>query len=103
MPYFVLVRKRGSSWDWSVPMRSQQLWPEHAAYMDALADEGFVAAGGPLGHEDEAARVLHVIRAPDAATIERRLDEDPWTPSKMLETVSIEPWNLLLGSLDRRH
>ena len=69
--------------------------------MDALASEGFILAGGPLGDEDEAPRVLHVIDAPDAATIELRMAQDPWTATGMLETVSIEPWTVLLGGVPK--
>lgn len=96
MPYFVVVRERGPEWDWSVPMRRQAEWEAHAAFMDALANEGFLVAGGPLGDEDRAARVLHVVDAPHERAIEARLEEDPWTPQR-LTTVSIEPWTLLLG------
>jgi hypothetical protein len=58
MPYFVIVRERGRAWDWAMPMRSQVQWDAHAAFMDALAEEGFILAGGPLGDEDRAARVI---------------------------------------------
>ena len=78
-------------------MRRQAAWDEHAAFMDALANERFIVAGGPLGDEDSAARVMHVISAPDAGAIEGRLAEDPWTPMDLLKTVSIEPWTVLLG------
>lgn len=101
MPYFVVVRQRAAGWDWSVPMRRQVAWEAHAAFMDALADEGFVVAGGPLGSEDDAARVLHVVNAPNDDAIEARLAEDPWAPMGLLKTVSIEPWTVLLGGFTR--
>ena len=53
MPIFVVVRERGSAWDWSRPMRRQAEWDAHAAFMDAMVDERFILAGGPLGGEDE--------------------------------------------------
>jgi uncharacterized protein YciI len=97
MPYFAVIRQRGGAWNWSLPMRRQAEWEAHAAFMDALADEGFILAGGPLGGEDDAARVLHIIDAPGADTIEARMAEDPWTQMGLLHTVSIEPWTVLLG------
>jgi len=97
MAYFVVIRERGDAWDWTQPMRRQVEWDAHAAFMDALTEEGFIIAGGPLGSEDEALRVLHVIQAADARAVEARLDDDPWTPAGMLKTVSIEPWTILLG------
>lgn len=96
MPHFVVIRERGPEWDWSVPMRRQAQWDAHAKFMDELADAGEILLGGPLGGEDDAKRVLHVLSAPDAASIEQRLNEDPWTPARLV-TVSIEPFTILLG------
>lgn len=101
MAYFVVVRERGANWDWSRPMRQQDRWVEHAAFMDALEKDGFILAGGPLGGEDDAARVLHVFEARDEAAIVARLDDDPWTAMGLLKTVSIEPWTVLLGGFAR--
>jgi uncharacterized protein YciI len=97
MAYFVVVNERGGPWDWSLPLRRQAQWDAHAAFMDGLTDDGFILAGGPLGAEDDARRTMHVIDAPDVATIERRFAEDPWIPTGMLRIVSIEPWTVLLG------
>jgi len=97
MPYFAVIRERSSEWNWSLPMRQQADWDAHAAFMDALASEGFILAGGPLGGEDDAARVMHVVSAPDRDAVETRMTQDPWTPMHLLTTVSIEPWTVLLG------
>jgi uncharacterized protein YciI len=97
MPYFVVIRERGAAWDWSVPMRRQAEWDSHAAFMDDLAADGFIVAGGPLGGEDDARRGLHVVDAPEKSVIEARMAADPWTPMDLLRTVSIEPWTVLLG------
>jgi uncharacterized protein YciI len=77
-------------------MRRQKDFEAHAAFMDALVTEGFILAGGPLGAEDDAPRVLHVIDAPTEGEVRARLDEDPWEQD-MLELASIEPWTVLLG------
>jgi uncharacterized protein YciI len=98
MPYFVVIRERSCAWNWSVPMRRQAEWDVHAAFMDALDAEGFIVAGGPLGSEDTAPRVMHVVNAPDPETIEARMAANPWTPMQLLKTVSIESWTVLLGS-----
>jgi uncharacterized protein YciI len=97
MPYFIVIRERGGPWDWSLPLRRQAAWDDHAAFMDRTTDEGFIVLGGPLGDEDEAPRVLHVVDAPGKEAVEARLAEDPWTSTGMLRTVSIEPWTILLG------
>jgi uncharacterized protein YciI len=98
MPYFVVIRERTGAWDWSRPMREQTGWQAHATFMDSLVADGSLLVGGPLGNPDRAPRVLHVCAGEDAAQIERRLAEDPWTPG-LLRTVSIEPWTVLLGKL----
>ena len=102
MSYFVVVRERVGPWDWTLPLRQQREWPAHAAFMDALTAEGFILFGGPLGHEDTARRVMHVVVAPDADAVEARMREDPWTPLGLVKTVSIEPWTILLGALPER-
>ncbi len=99
MAYFVVIRERSAGWNWSLPMRQQPEWEAHAAFMDALADERFIVAGGPLGSENDAKRVMHVIDAPGTDAIELRLAQDPWTPMRLLTTVSVEPWTVLLGGL----
>jgi hypothetical protein len=59
---FAVVRDRGSAWDAAVTMEEQPGWGDHARFMDALEDAGFVVLGGPLG-EDE--RFLLIVRAKD--------------------------------------
>ena len=78
-------------------MRQQADWEAHAAVMDALVSEGLIVAGGPLGGEDDAARVMHVVSAPDREAIEACMARDPWTAMHLLRTVSFEPWTVLLG------
>ena len=51
--YLAVRRIRGRAWDASLPMRAQAQWAEHAAFMNALAADGFVVPGGPLGSGEE--------------------------------------------------
>ena len=76
-------------------MRAQALWAEHAAFMEALAAEGFVVLGGPLGRGEE---ILLVIDSASEDAIRARFAEDPWSESGLLEVVSVEPWTILLDS-----
>jgi uncharacterized protein YciI len=98
MARFVVTRAPGSFWDPAKPTREQADWNAHTAFMDALADEGFVAFGGPAGSEN---RVVLVVEAPDAAAVRKRLALDPWTAAGILETVAVEPWTMWLGDDDR--
>ena len=49
MGYFVVISEQGPGWDTKRSMREQRGWNEHAAFMDALEEERFIALGGPLG------------------------------------------------------
>lgn len=99
MSLFAVIVERGAAWNWSLPMRRQNEWDAHAAFMDALVEQGFIQAGGPLGTEDNAAKILHLVDAPDESAVLQRLAEDPWHRSGMLRIAAVEPWTLLLGSV----
>jgi uncharacterized protein YciI len=91
--HYVVTRAPGVGWDASRPMRGQDAWDEHAAFMDGLAAEGFIVLGGPLG---DGTTFLHVVAAASTQEIEERLAADPWTATEQLRLVSIEPWEILL-------
>ena len=91
--YFAVRRVRGPAWIATAPMRDQALWAEHAAFMNALAAEGFVILGGPLGTGEE---VLLVIDAASEDIIRARLAADPWTDARLLVVKSVQPWTVLL-------
>jgi uncharacterized protein YciI len=94
---FVVLRTRGPCWDESRPMEGQADWPAHAAFMDALVDEGFVVVGGPLEGTRDA---LLVIQAEDPSEIMQRLSADPWALNDVLVAKDCWPWRIRLGSLD---
>ena len=98
--YFAVRRARGPAWSATAPMREQALWAEHAAFMNALAAEGFVVLGGPLGTGEE---VLLVIDAASEDTIRARLAADPWTAAKLLVIQSVQPWTVLLDGRGGPH
>lgn len=102
-----MIRRGGPAWDPSRPLREQDNWDEHAKFMDDLAEEGFVVLAGPLGdgHLGQGGsehRVLLIFDADGESAIDARLDDDVWTSTGMLETVSVERWNVLLGDLTGR-
>ena len=93
--YYVLRHIRGPAWDASRPLREQDLWQEHAAFMHALTDEGFVVLGGVLGGT---AGALLIISADSEESIRTRLSHDPWHRSGHLEIGSIHSWTILLDA-----
>jgi hypothetical protein len=93
MPVFALIEVAGPTWDASRARREQDGWDEHAAFMDALVDDGFVVLGGLLGDGE---RVLLVIEASDEQEIEARLAADPALSRGILRIESVEPWTIWL-------
>jgi uncharacterized protein YciI len=91
---YAVLRERGENWDAGLPMRQQEHWEEHAAFMDALADDGFVVPGGPLGEGEKI--FLLIIAAESEQAIEARLADDPWTPLGLLRLAQVERWKILL-------
>ena len=74
--FFAVRLERGGPWDWSRDLREQDGWDEHARYMEALVDDGFIVLG------EQAVR--------------ERLAADNWARNGMLTVKSIEPWTILL-------
>ena len=96
MPHFAVTRRPGPAWDGARSMREQDRWDDHAAFMDALAAERFIVAGGPLG---DGTRFLFLVTAAGEDDIRTRLDADPWTGMGLLTVASIVPWRILLGDV----
>ena len=95
MANFAVRLGHGPGWDPTRGIRDQQAWDEHAAFMDALVEDGFVILGGPVGDGEE---TLHVVEATDENQIRARLAGDPWASAGLLRVATIEPWALWLDS-----
>ena len=93
---FVVLRSRGPSWDDAKPLEGQAEWAAHAAFMDALFEQGFAALVGPLEGTRDA---LLILRASSASEIVERLASDPWASNGLLMTKQIGPWQIRLGTL----
>jgi uncharacterized protein YciI len=94
--YYAILLERGENWDASLPMRQQEQWEEHTAFMDALSDDGLLMGGGPLGEGEE--KFLFIVAAENQRAIEARLADDPWTRLRVWRTASVERWEVLLGA-----
>ena len=95
MAHFAVRLVQGPGWDATRPIREQDGWDEHAAFMDGLVDDGFVILGGPVGNGEQ---TLHVIEAADEQDVKTRLARDPWASATLLQIGVIEPWALWLDS-----
>jgi uncharacterized protein YciI len=96
MRVFCVLRSRGPAWDDRKPLEDQIDWAGHAAFMDALHEEGFAVLVGPLEGTRDA---LLIVRASSESEIVNRLAADPWTNNGLLVTKQISPWQLRLGSV----
>jgi uncharacterized protein YciI len=97
--YFAVIRDAGPAWADGKGAFEQPNVDEHAAFMNALADEGIVLFAGPLaGSEHGRIHVLLIIKADSEAVILDRLAADPWAQAQRLVTTIVEPWNLVVGA-----
>jgi uncharacterized protein YciI len=98
MSHFAVVREAGPAWTEGKGAFEQPAVADHAAFMSALADEGFVLVAGPLdGSEHSRIRVLLIVDAASEPEVHRRLADDPWEMTGRLETVRVESWNVITG------
>jgi uncharacterized protein YciI len=98
MSLFAVTRDAGPGWTDGKGAFEQPAVNDHAAFMNGLADEGFVLFAGPLaGSEQDRIRVLLIADAPSATDVHRRLADDPWERTQRVVTTSVEQWNLLVG------
>jgi uncharacterized protein YciI len=95
MANFAVRLVHGPGWDPSRQTRDQDRWAEHAAFMDALVDDGFIILGGPVGDGEQ---TLHVVEAADENDIKARLAGDPWASAGLLRIGTIERWAFWLDS-----
>jgi uncharacterized protein YciI len=90
--FHVVIRRSGPEWNPSLSLEEQSDWDAHAAFMDGLAESGFILLGGPLADEE---RVVHVVEAESEDAIRARLAADPWSESH-LRIETIDPWTIRL-------
>src|SRR4051812_23149627 len=90
---FAVVLEHGPAWDDTRGLREQDGWDEHAAFMDALVDDGFIVLGGPLG---DGRRVLFAVAAADEAAIRARLAPDPGPADDPPRIAAVERGTVLL-------
>jgi hypothetical protein len=92
--FLVILRQSGPEFDRARPLEEQSRWSEHAAYMDALVDDGFIVLGGPLAGDG---RVAHAVEAASPKAVRETLGRDPWSETH-LRVESIEPWTIRLDA-----
>jgi uncharacterized protein YciI len=98
MSFFAVTRRAGSAWTPGIGAFEQPGVGDHTAFMNSLADDGFLRFAGPVdGTEHDRIRVLLVVEADDETEVRNRLELDPWSRSCHLEVASVEAWNVIVG------
>src|SRR3954453_20033004 len=98
MSQFVVTRAAGPNWTEGIGAFEQPDVNEHAAYMNALADEGVLLFAGPVGGSEQARiRVVLIADADSEAEVRRLLSQDPWERTDRVVTSSVESWNVIVG------
>jgi uncharacterized protein YciI len=95
--FHVVLSQSGPAWAVGKPLEEQSAWDAHAAFMEALVDEGFVVLGGPIG---DGPRVIHAVEADSADAVRARLAQDPWADSHLV-VETVEPWTIRLDGTRR--
>jgi uncharacterized protein YciI len=96
--FLVTLHRSGPQWDPALTLEEQSGWTEHAEFMDALVERGFVVLGGPLADEH---RVVHAVEAESEDAIRATLARDPWSGTHLV-VASIEPWTIRLDGRSGR-
>jgi hypothetical protein len=96
--FLVVLRRSGPEYSHSKPLEEQPGWAEHAAFMDALVDDGFIVLGGVLGDE---VRTAHAVESESEDAIRERLARDPWSGTHLVVD-SIDRWTIRLDQRQLR-
>jgi uncharacterized protein YciI len=97
--HFVVISAAGARRDLTIGTRDQAYWDEHAAYIDALVESGFIVLGGPFSDEGGA---MIVVRAESEAEVRERLATDPWYVNQILRLDGIHRWEIFIQELAPR-
>lgn len=91
-----LFLRPGPNWDSAKGVREQQLWDEHAQFVDDLFARGLIRLVGPFAPEGTGALViLNVDTADEARAI---YANDPWARQQILLTADAKEWEIFLDA-----
>jgi uncharacterized protein YciI len=94
---FIVISSVGPNGDPSKGPREQPFWDEHAAFIDALVDQGFIFMGGPLVDETGLpCGALLIVNADDENEVRKNLKNDPWFERGILKLESVKRWQIFI-------
>lgn len=97
MPYIILFQDNP---DADTDIRKTHM-PDHLAFLERHA--GVIQSAGPLTDTDGAGQGgIWVLDAPDAATVERLIHEDPFWPTGLRQSYQILKWKQVFADGQRQ-
>jgi len=90
---FAALSVHGPNWDKTRPVRQQDYWDDHAAFIDRLYEDGFIRLGGPF--PDDAGSML-IVEAESADEVRQCLAGDPWGHQGILLLDQVRRWEIFI-------
>jgi uncharacterized protein YciI len=90
---FAVTFAHGPGWDATRPVRQQDYWDDHAAFIDGLFDSDFIRIAGPF--PDDAGSLI-IVEADSADEVRRTFAADPWAPRGILLLERVRRWEIFL-------
>jgi len=101
MSLFAVTTAKGPNWRHDRSVREQPGWDDHAAFADALVDQGVVVLGGPISSENDEEVGLLAVEADSEAAVRSIFSQDPWATSGVLRIANIRSWTIWLDGRPR--
>jgi len=96
---FVTTFTPGTNWIAGKTSREQPYWTEHAAFMDALFEDGIVTMGGPFA---DYSIILVVVEAFDENAVHDLFKRDPFIVHGIFHFASVHEWLVFLDARKKR-
>jgi uncharacterized protein YciI len=90
---FAVTFIHGPNWDASRPVRQQDYWDEHAAFIDGLYADSFIRLAGPFS--DDAGSLI-IVEADSADEARQSFAGDPWASRGILLLDRVRRWEIFL-------
>ena len=92
---YVIFFSPATAWITGKTSREQPYWTEHAAFMDALFEDGIVIMGGPFA---DYSSIVVIIEASDDNEARDLFRRDPFILQGILHLSSVHEWLVFLDA-----
>ena len=92
---FIIIFTPGSAWIAGKTSREQAYWTEHAAFMDALFEDGIVIMGGPYA---DYSSIMVILEASNESEVRDLFKRDPFVVHGIFHVSSVNEWLVFLDA-----